>query len=44
MNGHRHIISRQVLELTIPGRERAIPIQNEASEIVKQKLQPALDT
>ena len=44
MNGHRHIISKQVLELTIPGRERAIPIQNEASEIAKQKLQAALDT
>ena len=43
MNGQKHIINRQVLELTIPERGRAQPIQNKISEIVKYKLQPALD-
>lgn len=43
MNGQKHIIHREVLELTVPGRERALPIQNKASEIVKNKLNPALN-
>jgi hypothetical protein len=43
MNGQKHIIYRQVLELTIPERGRALPIQNKTAEIVKDKLHPALD-
>lgn len=43
MNGHKHIINRQVLELTVPGRDRVHVIQNKTSEIVKQKLKPELD-
>lgn len=43
MNGQKHIINRQVLELTFPERSRAQFIQNKTSEIVKYKLQPALD-
>ena len=43
MNGQKHIINRQVLELTFPKRSRAQFIQNKTSEIVKYKLQPALD-
>jgi hypothetical protein len=43
MNGQKHIINRQFMELTIPERGRAQPIQNKTSEIVKYKLQPALD-
>jgi hypothetical protein len=43
VNGQKHIINRQVLELTIPERSRAQSIQNKTSEIVKYKLQPALD-
>ncbi len=43
MNGQKHIINRQVLELKIPERGRAQPIQNKTSEILKYKLQPALD-
>jgi hypothetical protein len=43
LNGQKHIINRQVLELTIPERGVARSIQNKTSEIVKYKLQPALD-
>ncbi len=44
MNKQKHIINRQVLELTIPERGRAHSIQSKTSEIVKQKLHPALDS
>jgi hypothetical protein len=43
MSEQKHIINRQVLELTIPERERAQHIQNLASEIVRKKLLRALD-
>ena len=43
MNEQKHIINRQVLELTIPERGRAQPIQNKISEIVKYRLQAELD-
>ncbi len=43
MKGQKHIINRQVLELTVPERKNALPVQNKSVEIVKYKLQPALD-
>lgn len=43
MSEQKHIINRQVLELTIPERERAQHIQNLTSEIARQKLLQALD-
>ncbi len=43
MNGQKHIIFKEVLELTVPDRGRAISIQNQTSEIVKQKLNPELN-
>ncbi|MBK6282377.1 MAG: hypothetical protein IPF54_06630 [Draconibacterium sp.] len=43
MNEQKHIINRQVLELTIPERGVAQSVQNKTSEIIKYKLQPALD-
>ena len=43
MNEQKHIINRQVLELTVPERDRVQFIQNKTSEIVKQKLLPKLD-
>ena len=43
VNGQKHIINRQVLELTIPERGVAQSVQNKTSEIVKYKMQPALD-
>jgi hypothetical protein len=43
LNEQKHIINRQVLELTIPERGRTQFIQNKTSEIVRQKLHPALD-
>jgi len=43
MNEQKHIINRQVLELTIPERGRAQLIQNKISEIVRYKLNPVLD-
>jgi hypothetical protein len=43
LNEQKHIINRQVLELTIPERGRAQFIQNKISEIVRYKLNPALD-
>lgn len=43
MNEQKHVINRQVLELTIPERGRAQHIQNLTSEIVRQKLLQALD-
>ena len=44
MDERKHIINKQVLELTVPEKNRAVLIQNKASEIVRQKLQVALDT
>jgi len=43
LNEQKHIINRQVLELTIPGRDRAQLIQNKTSEILRHKLNPELD-
>lgn len=43
MNEQKHIINRQVLELTIPERGRAQSIQNKTSDVVKRRLLPALD-
>ena len=43
MNEQKHIINKDVLELTVPDRAHALPIQNKASEVVKYKLNPALD-
>jgi len=43
MNEQKHIINRQVLELTVPERGRIQYIQNKTSEIVRQKLHPVLD-
>ncbi len=43
MSEQKHIINRQVLELSIPERGRAQYIQNITSEIVRQKLLLALD-
>lgn len=43
MNEQRHIIKKEVLELTVSDRAHALPIQNKASEVVKYKLNPALD-
>lgn len=43
MNEQKHIINCQVLELTIPEHSRAQPIQTKTSEIIKYKLQLALD-
>lgn len=43
MNEQKHVINRQVLELTIPERGRAQHIQNLTSEIARQKLLQALD-
>jgi len=43
MNGQKHIINREILELKVPDREIALPIQNKAAEIIKYRLNPALD-
>jgi len=43
MNGQKHIINREILELKVPDRENALPIQNKAAEIIKYRLNPALD-
>jgi len=43
MNGQKHIINREILELKVPDRENALPIQNKAAEIIKYRLHPALD-
>jgi hypothetical protein len=44
MNGQKHIINRQVLEVTIRERTKSASIQNKISEVVLQKLYPALDS
>lgn len=43
MDEQKHIISRQVLEITVQNRQQAHSIQNAASSAVRQKLLPALD-
>ena len=43
MDEQKHKIGRQVLELTIPDRDQALSIQNSASNLIKYKLNPALD-
>ncbi len=43
MKEQGHIIGREVLELTVPDRANAMSVQNRVSEIVRQKLNPALD-
>jgi hypothetical protein len=43
MDEQKHRIGRQVLELTIPDRDQALSIQNSTSNLVKYKLNPALD-
>jgi hypothetical protein len=40
----KHIINRQLLEIKVPGNDRAQLIQNRISETVKYKLHPAMDT
>jgi hypothetical protein len=42
-NGQKHIINREVLEFNVSERIRAQSIQNKVSEIVRLKLNPALD-
>ncbi len=42
-NGQKHIINREVLEFNVSERNRAQSIQNKVSEIVRLKLNPALD-
>jgi hypothetical protein len=44
MNGFKHIVNRQVLELTIRERTKSASIQNKISKVVRQKLYPALDS
>ncbi len=43
MNGQKHIINRQVLEVTLPSRDNALVIQNNVNEIVKTRLAASLD-
>ncbi len=43
MNEQKHTIGRHILELTVNDREHALSIQNNASNLVKNKLIPALD-
>ncbi len=43
MNNDKHIISKQVLELSIPDNLEAISIQKKASEILRNKLFSELD-
>ncbi|KAF0236155.1 MAG: hypothetical protein FD181_2970 [Prolixibacteraceae bacterium] len=42
-NGQKHIINSEVLEITVSDRGHAYSIQNKVSEIVREKLNPALD-
>jgi hypothetical protein len=44
MNGFKHIVNRQVLEVTIRERTKSASIQNIISKVVRQKLSPALDS
>lgn len=43
MSGQKHIINRQVLELTIREKENVWAVQNKTSALVKEKLHPELD-
>lgn len=43
MNNQRHIISREVFELTTSEYDKALPIRNKAEAIIKEKLNPALE-
>lgn len=43
MNGQRHIIKRQVIELTIRGSAEARPFQDELSRIYRQRILPLID-
>lgn len=43
MNEQKHIINREIIELKVRERVHAQSIQNRASEIVRSKLNPALD-
>ena len=43
MSGQKHIINRQVLELTIRDKENVWAVQNRTSALVKEKLHPELD-
>ena len=42
-NGQKHIINREVLEFNVSDRAHAQSIQNKISEMVRGKLNPALD-
>jgi len=43
MSGQKHIINRQVLELTFRDKENVWAVQNKTSALVKEKLHPELD-
>lgn len=43
MNSQKHIINRQILELTLPSRDNALFFQNNVNEIVKTRLADSLD-
>lgn len=43
MNEQKHIIGREVLEITVPTRQIGMSVQNRLSEITRQKLNPALN-
>ncbi len=43
MIGQKHIINREVLDITVTDRGRAATVQNKTAELVSNKLNPALD-
>ena len=43
MNTQRHLIKRQVIELTLPSAAQAQPLQDEISRIYRQRLIPLID-
>ncbi len=43
MNSQRHVIKRQVIELSIPGNAQAHELQNEVSRIYRRKIIPLID-
>lgn len=43
MKEQKHTVMREVLEITVPERFLAQPVQNKVSEIMKYRLHPALD-
>lgn len=43
MSTQRHIIKRQVIELTVQGTTRAQPLQDEVSRIYRQRLIPVIE-